>query len=220
MVLLLAPLCAAAARRGTRDVATLRTHTRDVLCGLTLADAEAVYQAIAAANPGGLGKARQGDVTAGDVLPLTDAMSLAANRDAIARQYVTGCDTLFDHVVPDLADAMRRGMPLDDAIVQAHVRQMAREPDSLICRKCGPTVAAESQRRAATALAALDPRAALMTLDQWLRNGEPNGRAHARNPGTTADLIAAGLFIALWTGLIATTFTWNGLPHPNDVVEN
>ena len=37
----------------------------------------------------------------------------------------------------------------------------------------------------------------LVELDFWLRS-----EGHRRNPGTTADLVAAGLFVALRDGII------------------
>jgi triphosphoribosyl-dephospho-CoA synthase len=42
---------------------------------------------------------------------------------------------------------------------------------------------------------------ALADLDFWLR-----ADGHRRNPGTTADLIAAGLFVALRDGIIKPPF--------------
>lgn len=218
MILLLAPLCAAASRSASREPNALQYGLRAELSELSIDDATAVYQAIALASPGGLGKAHKGDVTAGEVLALHEAMRLAADRDAIARQYVTGFDTVFTQVVPDLVEQLRMGNALDDAIVQVHVQQMAREPDSLILRKCGSAIAAESQRRAQTALDAEDRHAAFAQFDQWLRDPGPDGRAHARNPGTTADLIAAALFVVLWTAQVPAKFTWNGSPHPRDVM--
>ena len=44
---------------------------------------------------------------------------------------------------------------------------------------------------------------ALADLDFWLRSD-----GHRRNPGTTADLIAAGLFAALREHQIALPFRW------------
>jgi triphosphoribosyl-dephospho-CoA synthase len=85
---------------------------------------------------------------------------------------------------------------------------MSRHPDSLIARKCGSTVAKESASRAAQVLDTGQPGDesyldALSDLDFWLRSDH-----HRKNPGTTADLIAAGLFVALRDGLLATPYTW------------
>lgn len=183
MVLLLAPLCAAHGG--------LRQGVRRVLDELTPRDARLVYQAIRLAQPGGMGKAPRGDVAAAPPrrMSLRDLMALAAHRDAIARQYVTGFANILDHIAVDLLELVDHGATVDEAIVTAHLRQMAREPDSLILRKCGPRIAGESQRRAVAVLAG---NQSFATFDRWLR-----ADANRRNPGTSADLIAAGLYVAL-----------------------
>jgi triphosphoribosyl-dephospho-CoA synthase len=77
---------------------------------------------------------------------------------------------------------------------------MAKEPESLIVRKCGQKVAKEASARAAKVIDAGSPgddayESAVEDLDFWLR-----ADGHRRNPGTTADLIAAGLFVLLREG--------------------
>ena len=77
---------------------------------------------------------------------------------------------------------------------------MANYPDSLIRRKCGLEIAQEASQRAADVMIAGRPREpaydhALADFDRWLR-----ADGHRRNPGTTADLIAAGLFVLLREG--------------------
>ena len=79
---------------------------------------------------------------------------------------------------------------------------MSEYPDSLIARKCGRAIADESAARAAAAaeagpLGSEDDWRAVADLDFWLRSDRQK-----RNPGTTADLIAAALFAGLRDGLI------------------
>lgn len=206
MILLLAPLCAADGRR--QKAATLRESLRGVLAGLGENDARDVYEAIRLAQPGGLGKVERGDVSGGAVMSLREAMGLAASRDAVARQYMTDYGDVFLRVVPSLVSGVSGvsgvtgGLSLGEAVVRAHLEQMSREPDSLIRRKCGDEIASESSRRAASVLALDWPRtvasrAAFDELDRWLR-----AEGNKRNPGTSADLIAAGLYVALSQGMI------------------
>ena len=68
----------------------------------TLAD---VFSAIAAANPGGLGRAPRHDVNAPALATLREAMAEAAERDRIARQYVTAYDDVFSLGLPALETA-------------------------------------------------------------------------------------------------------------------
>jgi triphosphoribosyl-dephospho-CoA synthase len=79
---------------------------------------------------------------------------------------------------------------------------LAAYPDSLIARKCGPETAARAAAIAQRVLAAGMPGdedylLELGEFDFWLRSD-----GNRRNPGTTADLIAAGLFVVLREGLI------------------
>ncbi|MFP3607729.1 triphosphoribosyl-dephospho-CoA synthase, partial [Paraburkholderia sp. SIMBA_053] len=55
----------------------------------------AAYRAIALANPGGLGDAPEQSVHAPPTVDLREAMSLAAERDSIARQYANGFADIF-----------------------------------------------------------------------------------------------------------------------------
>ena len=129
-------------------------------------------------------------------------MRAAAPRDLIARQYAENFTTVFGQVLPWLVESRGSGLNLTQSIVHTHVRLLAAEPDSLIARKCGLDTAREASARAARALEAGEPHSdaygeALADLDFWLRSDH-----HRRNPGTTADLVTAGLFAAIREGVI------------------
>lgn len=209
MILLLAPLAAVPAGVALRD------GLGAVLAGLTVDDARHAYRAIRLATPGGLGTAAEQDVADEPTVTLRAAMALAADRDAIARQYATDYADVFEVALPALRDALCVGRALETAIVAAHLTLMARRPDTLIARKRGQPVAEESARRAAAVLTAGWPdapgsSAAIRDLDAWLR-----ADGHARNPGATADLVAATLYAALRDGIIElprhlTKAGWDG----------
>jgi triphosphoribosyl-dephospho-CoA synthase len=195
-VLLMAPLAMAAAEHSFRDC------VRDVLRSLDAEDARLVYEAIRRAVPGGLGRVDEADIAGEPPSDLLYAMRLAADRDLVARQYVNDFQEVFDVVVTAIGNGLARGRALGQTIVRAQLQLMGDFPDSLIARKCGPAVAQKSATLAAAALAAGDPgdeayERAVADLDFWLRSD-----GHRRNPGTTADLIAAGLFAALRMGLV------------------
>lgn len=195
-VLLLAPLAAV-----PRHV-SIRQGIERVLSSLDAADARDVYEAIRLSMAGGLGKVAEADVHGPAPDNLLAAMRMAENRDTVARQYTHGFANVLELVIPWLAEGLSRDWPLEDAIVHTHVRLMAAVPDSLISRKCGAAIAQESADRAARVVVCVDPasddyQAALGDLDFWLRSD-----GHRRNPGTTADLVAAGLFVALRDGII------------------
>jgi triphosphoribosyl-dephospho-CoA synthase len=186
ILLLLAPL--ASVSPGDE----LRPGVRHVLAGLTVADAFDVYAAIRLAAPGGLGDAPDQDVRSSPTVSLLDAMRLAADRDLVARQYATDFADVFELGVPALRRVLGQDGALEPAIVRCHLELMAERPDSLIARKCGIAVAAESAHRARDVLAG---RTDFADLDAWLRSD-----GHRRNPGATADLVAATLFVLLRDG--------------------
>ena len=196
IILLLAPLAAVSPNE------PLSKGLPRVLAALTVEDARLVYQAIRAANPGGLGRADEQDVADEPTITLLEAMTLAADRDLIARQYANGFDQVLNEGPPALRRRLDRGQALEAAIVGMFLELLAAHPDSLIARKNGEPLAREASRRAGDVLARGWPddasaSKALEELDAWLR-----GDGHRRNPGATADLTAAVLFVALRDGTI------------------
>lgn len=187
LVLLLAPLAAA------DDRIPRQQGIAKILDELTVEDAEAAYLAIQTANPSALGTVASQDVRHPPTVNLRAAMALAADRDLIARQYVNEYKEVLDVVLPALKDRLDSGFSLESAIIHAFLTLLAREPDSLIARKRGSATAIEASRFAAACLdgAPLEP------FDEWLR-----ADGNARNPGTTADLVGAAIYVALSDGII------------------
>lgn len=184
----------------------LKQGVVDVLANLSAQDAVDVYQAIRLARPGGLGKVDTADVAGPPPDDLIAAMRLGAAHDMVARQYAQDFSDLFDTVVPWLARALDSPWSLAEAIVRLHVELMAAFPDSLIARRRGSQIANQAAAMARSVLESGSPgdeayERGLADLDSWLRSD-----GHARNPGTTADLVAAGLFVALRDDIIKPPF--------------
>lgn len=195
IVLLLAPLAKAAL--GPND---LRSNLAGVLQETTVDDAREVYAAIRLANPGGLGRAANQDVAREPTLPLRDVMRLAADRDGIAREYDTTFAATFDTGVPALRQARADGLSWDDAIVESFLTLLAAAPDTHIARRAGLDRAASVSRLAVTVLAEGGVRTeagrlAVARFDRSLRD-----ERHSANPGTTADITAATIFVLLLAG--------------------
>ncbi len=199
-VLLLAPL--AKVPRTT----TLAAGIGQVLAALTPHDARDVYRAIVLANAGGLGKVETADVAGEPPQDLVAAMRLAADRDMVARQYAENFHHVLDFVLPRLQRSLSAGLTLSETIVHVFLEILSEFPDSLIARRRGVEVAHKASGMARGVLASGGPRdqgyhEALADLDFWLR-----ADGHRRNPGTTADLVAAGLFAALRDDIIKPPF--------------
>src|SRR5213595_4304414 len=101
LVLLLTPL-ARAALRVPPEGGSLRSALAAALAESTVADAREAYAAIRRAGPGGLGRTREQDVAGTPTVTLREAMALAAERDAVAREYATDFQTTFDAGAPAL----------------------------------------------------------------------------------------------------------------------
>lgn len=197
MVLLLAPLAAVPADE------PLASGIQAVLQRLTVDDSRAVYEAIRLAGAGALGRMAEQDVASEPTEDLRSVMRRAADRDLVARQYANGFEQVF-WAASLLAGPTVAQLDWEQTIICCHLELMARFPDSLIARKRGPSEAAESARRAAAILAAGWPATPeshrlLADLDAWLR-----AAGHQRNPGTTADLVTASLFVALRDGTMGS----------------
>lgn len=199
IVLLFAPVAraaavAAAGPPGERD---LEASLEQVLQATTVRDAELAYEAIRTAEPGGLGTVDEQDVSGRPTVPLREAMGLAADRDAVAAQYATGYRLARSVGVPAVRSARDEGLGWTEAALRCFGRLLAERPDSLLARKFGREEA-ESIRAEASRLLEAGPPGSPATeagweeLDRRLRSASP-----PRNPGTTADLTAAALFLAL-----------------------
>ncbi|MGZ8399480.1 MAG: triphosphoribosyl-dephospho-CoA synthase [Gemmatimonadales bacterium] len=196
IVLLLAPVARAALRSG----GPLRERLARVLADTTVDDAAQVYAAIRHAGPGGLGATAAEDVSDTPTVTLREAMGLAADRDAVAREYVTDFALTFEVGVPAIRASRQEGLGWTEAAVEAYLTLLASTPDTHIARKLGRAEAESISRRALEVRTAGGTRSAagreaLAALDAELR--DPRNR---RNPGTTADLTCAALFVVILEG--------------------
>jgi triphosphoribosyl-dephospho-CoA synthase len=191
IILLCAPLAAAVETQDT----PLRPALARVLDGLNQADAADVFVAIAAANPGGLGRAPRHDVSAPPTVTLREAMGEAAKRDRIARQYVTAYEDIFSLGLPALAAGRRRHTDARWSTLAVYLTFLAALPDTHIARKFDLGVAEAIRREAADwsdalEAAAHDPGRIAHELLNW----DAGLKSRGINPGTSADLTVATLF--------------------------
>jgi len=214
IVLLLAPLskCEPPFSRSRLDAQ---------LAATTVDDAKNVYEAIRLANPGGLGKVDDQDIAGQPTQTLREVMTLAADRDLVATQYADGFREVLDNGFPALLEGCSRFGSIEAAVLHLQIDLLSTFPDSLIARKHGLAEAEKVASRAREIdLSTAEGRRRFREFDRWLRED-----GHARNPGTTADLVAACLFVALRSRQLnlASPFEWNDLhsfvvdaERPND----
>lgn len=202
IVLLLGPLLASEPS-DPLDLNHWQTCVTNLLANLEPRHGGFIATAIANAEAGGM---KTSEVDAADPLNIQNvrpgndqvepydimkAMRQSADRDRIALQYAHGFADLFDRVVPTLRQSVLETRDLLPGIVLAHIRLIAESGDSLIARKGGNEASSHAQRWAKECLDSYGPES-IARLDTALR-----GDNNCRNPGTTADLIAAGLYVCL-----------------------
>lgn len=198
IALLLAPL----ARAAMIGAGQPRAGVAGVLGALTLDDARATYAAIRLSGAGGLDEPVEHDIRDAPAVTLREAMAAAADRDSVAAEYATGYELTFGLGLPALRRALDDGLGPRDATVEAYLELLAAVPDTLVARKRGRAAAERVSADAASALAAggvrrAAGRAAIAAFDASLRRD-----GNALNPGTTADLVTAVLFVALLEGTL------------------
>ena len=212
VVLLFAPLAAAAGsvlmRHGEVTAKDLREKLELVTRSTSPEDAVRVYEAIKASmTPKVLGEVEELDVYDESAsyeivergMNLIDVFRLCSERDLICREWASGFKVTFEEGYPYLVGALASG-GVNSAIVDSFLLILSKNPDSLIVRKSGEVKAADVSARAQVILelggsGSEAGREALGVLDEELAQA-----GGSLNPGTTADLTASSLFVALLEG--------------------
>lgn len=193
-LLLLIPLVRAAASGSLSSRAVT-----NILEATTVEDTIAFYRAFDHVDvavddpPAGLeeldvraGAAAIESITAQDVT-WYELMEASAAVDGVAREWVSGFERSFD-----AADRLRGADgPVSDRAASVFLGLLAEEPDTFLVKTHDADTAAEATARAQSAVRGdISPDA---LADEFVAQGI--------NPGTTADIVAAGLFLALEQGL-------------------
>ena len=131
-------------------------------------------------------------------LTLYDLMSLSADpesgvADGNAREWVTG----FDRAFAAADQLLAADGPIGKRTARVFIDLLAAQPDTLVATTHDAATAREVSQRAAAVAEQIDHGSALTPAEELAEEFVAAGY----NPGTTADLTAAALFIALEGGL-------------------
>jgi triphosphoribosyl-dephospho-CoA synthase len=213
VVLLLAPLAATSglylSKRSHVDLHQLRRDLEAVIMAAVPEDSVWIYRAIrAAVPPRVLGRVEELDVMDDSALTRIREEGLTPlqifedcqGRDSICGEWVTGFSVTFTLGYPALKEALQKSGDINMAVVHAFLRILSEVPDSLIERKSEREAALEVSRMASEALkrgGLTNPegKKAILEMDETLHKAGGN-----LNPGTTADLTAASLYLLLFEG--------------------
>jgi triphosphoribosyl-dephospho-CoA synthase len=212
VVLLFAPISAAAGttlENGIIPVEKLRENTKKVISASLPIDSAKIYTAIdKAMSFKTLGRVEELDVKkqssidqilGSNVTPL-EIFERCMERDSICSEWVTGFNVVFTEGYPNLRSEINKGRKINEATLNTFLQILKDHPDSLIRRKEGIETAIfvseqATQNIKAGGASTEEGMMMLWSFDQELK--KMNGQL---NPGTTADLTAASLFVLLLTG--------------------
>lgn len=192
IILLCAPLIQAALQQQSNMFEHALT---EVLTHTTQDDAQHTFNAIRLANPGGLGQSAQHDIHQSAQCTLLEAMQAAALKDNIALQYSNQFYPILHEGLPHYQQALARWEKPAWATTAVYLYWLAHHPDSHVARKYGLAVADQLRKEARVHYLAFlqqdNPKLYLPVLRSFDRDLKNQGI----NPGTSADLTVATLFL-------------------------
>ena len=167
-----------------------------VLKNATTSDTIAICKAINIANPGGLGKSKKYDTHLLPNVGLIEIMEYSSKYDRISYQYTNLFRDILDFVVLCLNNYQKRYESLDLSISLTFLEILSEIPDSHIQRKFGHKIAKKTSNQANDLLKMLvTERINRDSFDKRMNNLDYEYKKQGINPGTTADLLVAGLMI-------------------------
>ena len=197
IMMMITPLACGAAI--SDDFSQVRQNMFELMKATTVEDAVDLYDAINIADAGGMGDQDEYDVTsetAKDELrannqTMFDVLEISAPKDRLGNELTTGMGVVFELGYPTY-DELRKTMKSNDACVLTFLTLLSEIPDTLISRKYGDEKASEVSLQAKQVLKFKDEdifEDKLNEFDDYLYENK-------LNPGTTADLTAASIFVS------------------------
>lgn len=218
-VLLLVPLISAAREMlhsKTPSLVTLRQILSEQISKAGSDDSANIIRAVQVAGAGGLREGAKFDVNDNHTLETIRIKNVSPRQlfkpsstfDSISKEWISDFELTFSTCYPHLERNLLEHPNLNYCLVRTFLEILAEIPDSLIWRKSTESDAREVSKQASELLDLLqipdgppgaDNRAfyeQVLEFDNRLQ--EFRG---VRNPGTTADLLGASIFLALLFGL-------------------
>jgi triphosphoribosyl-dephospho-CoA synthase len=180
-----------------KDHIFLPNNLKKVINNITIQDTKLVYRAINIANAGGMNSKDKFDLKNSDKndFTLLEAMKYARSYDSIANEY----SSYFHHIINNLSINWRNYFNLmkndEYATTATYLEQISKYPDTLIARKHGIKVSIRVSERfkdlAKEYCASKMPNG----LNNKLLLVDSELKMQGLNPGTTADVVVASIFI-------------------------
>lgn len=210
-IILLTPLSVAAGithAQNSYSIPRIRKNLREVLSRNTPEDTIHLYEAISIANPGGLGKVSKLDVSdtsstekiITDEVTLRQVFKISADRDSISKEWTNTFAISFETGFPEFESTYRKTEDVNYATIHTFLKILSEFPDTLIARKRGEEEAAMISARAQEVLEKGGCLTKEGTIELREFDSELRDPKNHLNPGTSADLTAASIMLALLKG--------------------
>ncbi len=199
-LLLLIPLTMAAGACERYDMEKIKRKATEIMLNTTTDDAIEVYRAFPKAKVKVRRDVPELDLTDEGVIQeirkkrfsLYEILTISASYDLISRELVGGFELTFRYatVINDFTKEER----INDAITRAYLKLLSEEEDTFIAMKFGSEKSRYVKERAKRIVNRGYEREDIEELDaELIKEG--------LNPGSTADIISAALFISILGGL-------------------
>jgi len=210
-VVLLCPIAVAAgmaSKSGGISAGKLRVLVKRVVGSTTPEDAVLFYEAVKATEAGGLGEVKDLDIKDSrskdwilrDGITLLEVFRKSSLYDSVALEWTSNYATTFDLGYPYFKDILKQSGDVNTATVQTFLKILSEKPDTLIRRKAGMDIAKEVSSKAKSILG----RGGMLTQsgrrELEVFDAELRAQGNKLNPGTTADLTASTLGVAILEG--------------------
>ena len=198
IILLLAPVISILLNDGILDKKNLRKKISLLIKKQNIKDSSPIFKAIKIANPGGLGKSKNYDVRFMPKIKLYNAMNYASKKDLIAKQYVTGFSDIFKIGIPAYKKFQSKWGNKSWVLTGVYLTFLKQLTDSHIERKKGKKIAKKVKIEAKKYYKLIKNEKNTKNIDKIKEKMlffDKKLKSKDINPGTTADLTVATLFI-------------------------
>ncbi len=192
IVLLCSPLIHSMQNHKGIDFESALSHT---VKNSSVDDTKKICRAISMANPGGLGQRPSMDVHDDPNVSLLTIMEYASKYDRIAYQYSHNFVDILEFIVPSILEHMKSDKSLDFALTLVFLEIVASIPDSHISRKYGEKIAKKTSNQAYDLLKIIGKGYSQEKAYPEIVKLDDKYKKNRLNPGTSADLLVAGLFV-------------------------
>ncbi|MFQ6050454.1 MAG: triphosphoribosyl-dephospho-CoA synthase [Candidatus Hydrothermarchaeota archaeon] len=201
IILLFSPLCSSGSV--SSSLKELRTNLKKVVRSTTPEDSKNVYKAIKVVNAN-VGKL-EGEFSIYDVYkaerdlpPLWKLMEISSEWDNISREWTYNYEITFEVGFKKITELWEKN--INSAMVETFLTILSKYPDSLIRRKAGMERAVHISRKAKDILKKGGVFTSIGKKEVIKFDRELQKEGNVLNPGTTADLLASSIWLALWCG--------------------